>query len=178
MTKDFDLKFGYKNGFLADSEALCMCPCLFDFIFFNSNVFFEKIKELFINFHTFDFRPRYLAKYVHMGDFPPNDFFLECAEALHQISGSQVECKWKKGRFFEGQSFHILLKSDPILSIDQDLVHHHVKSSCRPRVERWSILRRIDHLSTRGRNLFLCCSLEMSVFSCLRTTQVEWSSGN
>ena len=39
VAKDFDLKFGYKNGFLEDSEALCMCPCLFGFI----------------NFHTFDF---------------------------------------------------------------------------------------------------------------------------
>ena len=33
VTKDFDLKFGYKNGFLEDSEALCMCPCSFGFIF-------------------------------------------------------------------------------------------------------------------------------------------------
>ena len=81
----------------------------------------EKIKELFINFHTFDVRPRYLPKYVDMGDFPPNDFFLG-------ISTSQVECKWKKSRFFEGQSLHILLKSH--LSIDKDLVHHQIKSSC------------------------------------------------
>ena len=96
MTKDFDLKFGYKNGFLEDSEALCMCPCWFGFIFLNSKLSSKKIKELFINFHTFDFRPRYLPKYVDMGDFPPNDFFLGCVEALHQISASQVECKWKK----------------------------------------------------------------------------------
>ena len=33
VTKDFDLKFRYRNGFLAYSEALCMCPCWFDFIF-------------------------------------------------------------------------------------------------------------------------------------------------
>ena len=72
---DFDLKFRYKNGFLADSEALCIYPCLFNFIFLNSKVSSEKIKELFINFHTFDFRRRYLPKhYVDMGDFPPNDF--------------------------------------------------------------------------------------------------------
>ena len=89
MTKDFDLKFRYKNGFLPYSEALCMCPCSFYFIFLNSKLSSEKIKELFINFHTFDFRPRYLPKYVDMGDFPPNDFFLGCVEALHQISAKQ-----------------------------------------------------------------------------------------
>ena len=99
-----------------------MCPCSFNFIFFNSKLSSEKIKELFINFHTFEFRPRYLPKYVDMGDLPPKDIFLGCVEALHQISASQVECKLKKGGFFEGQSFHILLKSHPILSIDQDLV--------------------------------------------------------
>ena len=95
-----------------------MCPCSFN-IFLNSKLSSEKIKELLINFHTFDFRPRYLPKYV---DFQPNDFFLGCVEALHQISASQVECKLNKGGFFEGQSFHILLESDPILSIDKDLV--------------------------------------------------------
>ena len=120
MTKDFDLKFGYKNGFLADSEA-CMCPCWFNFIFLNSKLFFEKIKELFIKFHTFDFRLRYLPKYVDMGDFPPKDFFLGCAEARHRMSASQSECKWLKSRFFEGQFFHILLRSDPIINTDQDL---------------------------------------------------------
>ena len=26
VRKDFNLKFGYKNGLLEDSEALCMCP--------------------------------------------------------------------------------------------------------------------------------------------------------
>ena len=118
MTKDFDLKF----GFLADSEALCMSPCSFNFIFFNQKLSSEKIKELFINFHTFDFPPRYLTKYFDMEDFPPDKFFLGCIEALHQISASQVKCKLKKGRFFEGQSFHILLKSHLILSIDQDPV--------------------------------------------------------
>ena len=96
VTKDFDLKFGYKNGFLEDSEALCMCPCSFGFIFLNPKLSSEKIKELFINFHTFDFRPRYLPKHVEMGDFVPNDFFLGSVKALHQISASQVECKWKK----------------------------------------------------------------------------------
>ena len=96
VTKNFDLNFGYKNGFLEDLEALCMCPSWFGFIFLNSKLSSKKIKELFINFHTFDFRPRYLPKYVDMGDFPPNDFFLGCVEALHQISDSQVECKWKK----------------------------------------------------------------------------------
>ena len=106
------------------------------FYFFNSKLSSEKSKELFINFHTLDFRPRYLPKYVDMGDFPPNDFFLAYVEARHQISASQVECKWKKIRFFEGQSFHILLKSHPFLGIDQDLVHHQIKSSCRSHVER------------------------------------------
>ena len=96
MTKDFDLKFGYTNGFLEDSEALCMCPCSFGFVFLNSKLFSKKIKELFINFHTFEFRPLYLPKYVDMGDFLPNVLFLGYAEALHQISASQVECKWKK----------------------------------------------------------------------------------
>ena len=102
VTKDFDLKFGYKNGFLEDSEALCMCPCSFGFISLNSKLSSKKIKELFINFHTFDFRPRYLPKYVDMGDFPPNDFFLGFVKALHQISPSQVECKWQKSCFLEG----------------------------------------------------------------------------
>ena len=126
--KEFDLKFGYKNGFLEDSKALCMCPCSFGFIFFNSKLSSKKIKELFINFHTFDFRPRCLPRYVDMGDFPPNDFFLGCIEALHQISASQVGCKWRKSCFFEGQSFHTLLISDPILSIDQDLVSNNRQS--------------------------------------------------
>ena len=76
VTKDFDLIFGYKNGFLEDSEALCMCPCSFGFIFLNSKLSSKKIKELFINFQTFDFQPRYLPIYVDMGDFPPKDFFL------------------------------------------------------------------------------------------------------
>ena len=73
-----------------------MCPCSVYFIFLNSKLSSEKITELFINFHTFDFRRRYLPKYVDMRDFPPNDFFLGCVELLHQISASQVECKWKK----------------------------------------------------------------------------------
>ena len=89
------MKFGYKNGLLADSEALCICQCSFNF-FFNSMLSSEKSKELFINFLTFHLRPRYLPKYVDMGDFPPNDFFLGCVEALHQISASQDQCKWKK----------------------------------------------------------------------------------
>ena len=90
VTKDFDLKFGYKNGFLEDLEALCMCPCSFGFIRLNSKLSSKKIKELFINFHTFDFRPRYLPKYVDMGDFSPNYFLLGCVEALQQIPASQV----------------------------------------------------------------------------------------
>ena len=93
MTKDFDLKFGYKNGFMADSEALCMCPCSFYFRFLNSKLSSKKIKELFINFHTFGFRPQDLPKYIGMGDFPPNEFFLGFVEVLHQISASRVECK-------------------------------------------------------------------------------------
>ena len=35
----------------------------------------------------------------------------------------------EKNGFFEGQSFHILLKSDLVLSIDQDLVHYQIKPS-------------------------------------------------
>ena len=101
----------------------CVCIDVRLILFFNSNLSSEKIKELLIDFHFhFDFRPRYLSKYVDMGDFPPNDFFLGCVKALDQISASQVECKLKKGGFFEGQSFHILLKSHSILSIDQDPV--------------------------------------------------------
>ena len=73
-----------------------MCPCSFNFIFLNSKLSSEKINELLISFHTFDFQPRYLPKYVDMGDFPPNDFFFGCVEALHQMSASQVECKLKK----------------------------------------------------------------------------------
>ena len=88
VTKDFDLKSGYKNGFLEDSEELCLCPCSFGFIFLNSKLSSKKIKELFINFHTFDFRPQYLPKYVDMGDFPPNDFF--CNENLTLIFVSLI----------------------------------------------------------------------------------------
>ena len=71
MIRDSDLKFGYKNGFF----ALCMCPCLFDFIFLNSKLASDKIQELFINFHSFDFRPQYLPKYVDMGEFSQNNCF-------------------------------------------------------------------------------------------------------
>ena len=102
VKNNFDLKFGHKNAFLEDSEALCMCPCSFSFIFLNSNLSSKKIKELFINFQTFEFRPRYLPKYVDMEDFPSNDFLLGFVNALHQISASQVECKWEKSCFFEG----------------------------------------------------------------------------
>ena len=114
-TKDFDLKFEHKtDSWQIQKPCVCVHVC---FIFFvNSKLSSEKIKELFINFHTFDFRPRYLPKYIGMGDFPPNNFFLECVEALHQISASQVECKWKKGGIFEGQSFHILSKSVQVLN--------------------------------------------------------------
>ena len=38
VMKDFDLKFGYKNGFLADTEALCMCLRSFN-LFFESRSF-------------------------------------------------------------------------------------------------------------------------------------------
>ena len=62
-----------------------MCPCSFDFIFLNSKLSSEKIKELFINFDTFDFRPPYLPRYVDMGDVLPNNLFLGCVEARHQI---------------------------------------------------------------------------------------------
>ena len=55
VTKDFDLKFGCKNRFLVDSEALAMCSCSFNFIFLNSKLSSEKINELFINFRTSDF---------------------------------------------------------------------------------------------------------------------------
>ena len=96
VTKDFDLKFGYKNGFLEDSEALCMCPCSVGFIVLNSKLSSKKIKELFIHFHTFDFRHGYLPKYVDTRDFPPKDFSLGFVKALHQMSASQVKCKWKK----------------------------------------------------------------------------------
>ena len=75
----------------------CVCVHVRLVLFFlNSKLSSKKIKELFINFHTFDFRPRYLPKYVDMGYFPPNYFFLGCVEALHQTSASQVEWKWKK----------------------------------------------------------------------------------
>ena len=57
LMKEFHLKFEYKNGFLEDSEALCICPCSFGFIFLNSKLSSKIIKELFINFHNFDFRP-------------------------------------------------------------------------------------------------------------------------
>ena len=51
-------------------QKLGYVSCSFNFIFLNSKLSSEKIKELFINFQTFDFRPRYLPKYVDMGDFP------------------------------------------------------------------------------------------------------------
>ena len=86
VTKDFDLKFGHKNGFLADPEALCMCPFSFDFSFLNSKLSSEKIKELFINLKTFDFGPRYLPTYIDMGDFPPNDILGVCRGSSPNIS--------------------------------------------------------------------------------------------
>ena len=132
---DFDLKFGYKNGLLADSEALCMCSCSFNFILTQSFLL-RKLRNCSLSFIplTFDL------------DIFPNTSIWEishqtilswgtCVEAFHQISASQIECKWKKASF-EGQSFRILLKSYPILSIDQDLVHHQIKFSCRPHAER------------------------------------------
>ena len=61
VTKGFDLKFGYKNGFLEDSEALCICPCSFGLVFLNLKLSSKKLKESFINFPTFYFRPRYLT---------------------------------------------------------------------------------------------------------------------
>ena len=55
----------------------CICVQVHVVLFFlNSKLSSKKFKELFNNFDTFDFRPRYLPKYVDMGDFPPNDFFL------------------------------------------------------------------------------------------------------
>ena len=51
VTKDFDLRFGYRNEFLADSEAIC--PCSLYFTFLNSKLFFVKIKELFSKFSYF-----------------------------------------------------------------------------------------------------------------------------
>ena len=86
-----------------------MCPCSFGFISLNSKLSSKKVKELFINFHTFDFLHRYLPKHVDMGDFPPNDFFLGSAEPLHQISASQVEFEWKKAvSSNDSLSIHIL----------------------------------------------------------------------
>ena len=118
MTKDFVKKLDIEtDSWQIQKPCVCVHVRLF-FLILNPSS--EKIKELLINFHTF-FQPRYLPKYVSIGAFPPNDFFLECVETLHQISASQDECKWKKGGFFEGQSFHILLKSDRILNIDLDL---------------------------------------------------------
>ena len=71
-----------------------MSMSLYFFIFVNSKLSSAKIKQSFINFHTF--LTFDLDVFPDMADFPPDDFFLECVEALHQISGSQVECKWKK----------------------------------------------------------------------------------
>ena len=138
MTKDFDLKFGYKNGFLADSEALCMCPCSFDFIFLNSKHSSEKLKNCSLIFRplTFDLD---IFPNTSKWDSSHQTIILGCVEALHQISASQVERKSKKSCFFEGQSFHILLKSYPILSIDQDLVSPSDKIFLLPLFERWSI---------------------------------------
>ena len=119
VTKDFDSKFGHRNGFLEDSEALCMCPCSFGFIFFlNSKLSSKKIK------------------YVDMGDFPPNDLFFGCVETLHQISVSQVECKWKKTVSWK-DSLSILCWY-PILSsaLIRIWFHHQIKSSCWTYVEK------------------------------------------
>ena len=76
-----------------------MCPCSLDFIFLNSKLSSGKIKELFVIFRTFDFRPRCLPKYVDVGNLPPNQFFLGYVEALHQISASQVNINGKKAVF-------------------------------------------------------------------------------
>ena len=80
----------------------------------------KKCSLIFISYLTFDLV--ILPNTSIVGDSPRKDFFLGCVVALHQISDSQVERKWKKGSFFKGQSFHILLKSHPTPSIDQDLV--------------------------------------------------------
>ena len=81
--------------FLADSEALCMYPCLFNF-FLNSKLSSEKIKQLFINFHTFDFRPQYLPKYVNMGDYKSNDFFLGCVRLFTKYQLHKLNANGKK----------------------------------------------------------------------------------
>ena len=117
---------------MANSEALCVCPCSFDFIFLNSKFPSEKVKELFINFYTFDFRPRYLLKYANMGDFPPKNFFLGCVEALHQMSASHIECKWKKA--VSSKDSLSIFCWNPILSsaLIRIWFHHQIKSSCWP----------------------------------------------
>ena len=53
-----------------------MCPCSFYFIYLNSKPSSVKLLKLFVNFHTFDFQPQYLPKYVDMGDFSQNNFFM------------------------------------------------------------------------------------------------------
>ena len=93
VTTDFDLKFGYKKGFLAHSEALCMCPSWFNFIFFNSKLSSEKIKELLINFHTLTFDLDIFPNTSIWEISEPKEFFLGGVGALPQISPSQVECK-------------------------------------------------------------------------------------
>ena len=50
VTKGFDLKFGHKNGFLENSEALCMCPCSFGFIFLNSSFLLRKLNNCLLIF--------------------------------------------------------------------------------------------------------------------------------
>ena len=67
-----------------------------EFISFNSKLSSEKIKELFINFNTFEFQPRYFPKYVDMGDFPPKDFSLECVEAFTKYQLHKLNVNGKK----------------------------------------------------------------------------------
>ena len=62
VTKDFDLKFGYKtDSWKIQRPCVCVHDSLVLFLL-NSKLSSKKIKVLFINFHTFDFRPRYLPK--------------------------------------------------------------------------------------------------------------------
>ena len=83
MTKDFDLKLEYEKGFLADSKALCMCPCSFNYIFLNSKLSSEEIKELFIIFIPLKFDLDIFPDTAIFEISHKNDFFLGCVEALH-----------------------------------------------------------------------------------------------
>ena len=93
VTKDFDLKFGYRNGFLAGPKIQKPCVCVH---FLNSKLCAEKLIFIPLTFDLDIFPNMSIREISHK-----MIYFLRCVEALHQISASQVKHKWKAKGFYE-----------------------------------------------------------------------------